>query len=96
MEYEEQYYITPEDLGWVSESEMPKVNIVKDYLQGVINAVYKTGNIFELENCLDEICEQFDLKLPQGNPVICRKSNELSNQLFELGIALSRSQATRI
>lgn len=87
---------TPADYGWIREDDIPDLGRVKDFIKGVLEAVYITGNVEQLENCLDEICGQFDLKLPAGNAVMCRKPDELSNKLFDLGVALSRAQANRL
>lgn len=87
---------SPADYGWIREDDIPDLDGVKDFLKGVLEAVYVTGNVEELENCLDEICSQFDLKLPAGNPVMCRRPAELSNKLFDLGVALSRAQAGQL
>jgi hypothetical protein len=88
---------TPADYGWVREEDIPDLDSVKDFLKGVIEAVYVTGNVEELENCLDEICGQFDLKLPAGQPVVInRQSTKFSEKLFDFGVALSRAQANQL
>lgn len=84
---------SPADYGWVHEDDLPNLDSVEDFLKGVIEAVYVTGNVEELENCLDEICSQFNLKLPAGEPVMCRKPKNFSDKLFDFGVALSRAQA---
>ena len=89
---------TPADNGWIHEDDLPNLDSIKDFLTGVLEAVYVTGNVGELENCLDEICSQFDLKLPAGQPVLSKsRPVNFSDQLFNFGVALSRAQmpATR-
>lgn len=88
---------TPADYGWVREEDIPDLDSIKDFIKGVIEAVYVTGDVEELENCLDELCGQFDLKLPAGQPVVInRQSTDFSNKLFAFGAALSRAQANQL
>ena len=91
--YEPDCEETPADYGWVHEDDLPNFEHVKDMLQGMMECLYKTGDVSQLEDCLDELCHQFDLKLMAGSPVLHKKSDELSSNLFNLGIALSRAQA---
>lgn len=92
--YEPDYEETPADHGWIHEDDLPDLDSVRDFLTGVIEAVYVTGDVESLENCLDEICGQFDLKLPAGQPILKKRTPEFSDHLFNLGVALSRAQAT--
>lgn len=85
---------SPADYGWVHEDDIPDLDSVRDFLTGVIEAVYVTGDVDKLEDCLDEICHQFDLKLPAGQPILKKRTPEFSDHLFNLGVALSRAQAT--
>lgn len=87
---------TPADYGWIHEDDVPDLDHCTDMLKGILEAVYVTGNVEELENCLDELSGQFDLKLPAGDPVLCRKPTKFSEKLFEFGVALSRAQAGQV
>lgn len=79
--------------GWVHENDLPDILNMKDFLLGVIEAVYVTGDVQSLETCLDELCSELKMKLPSSNPVLeMKKSDNLPNQLFNLGVALSRAQ----
>lgn len=80
--------ITPADYGWVHENDIPNLDHVKKCLKGIVDSVYFTGDIDELENYLDEVCEEFDVKLPISEPVICQKTKGFSNDLFDVSIAL--------
>ena len=93
--YEPDYVETPEDHGYIHEDDLPDLDHIKDYLEGVLEAVYVTGDVEVLENCLDEICGQFDLKLPVSEPVLrsLPKNDEFSKKIFNLGVALSRTKA---
>lgn len=95
--------ITPADYGWIHKDDVPDLDHCMDMLKGILEAVYVTGNVEELENCLDELSGQFDLKLPAGAPVLCRKPIEISDKnkkfsekLFDFGVALSRAQASQV
>lgn len=96
MAYEYDYYEPPrpEDYGYIHENNLPNLDLIRDFLIGIIESVYVTGDIDALENCLDEICCEFDLKLPNRKLVLCKKSDEFSSKIFNLGVALSRAQAT--
>jgi hypothetical protein len=87
---------TPADYGWIHEDDIPDLNSTKCFIKGMLESVYLTGNIEKLEECLDEICGQFDLKLPEGKPVICRKFQNFSDELFDLGIALSGAEISHM
>ncbi|MGL5264487.1 MAG: hypothetical protein ACRDAI_07995 [Candidatus Rhabdochlamydia sp.] len=86
---------TPADYGWIHEDDIPDLDNTKCFVEGILESVYLTGNIEKLEDCLDEICGQFDLKLPTTKPVISHSLNDFSNDLFNLGIALSTAQASQ-
>ena len=82
---------TPADHGWVHEDNIPDIGLCKDMLEGLIKAIYKTGNIAALEDCLDELTSQFDLKIPKTTPVLEDKASEHTDRL--LGDWLKFNQA---
>ena len=45
----------------------------KDHLIGVLENIYKAGNIDALQNHLEEVCHVFGLKLPEISPVLDTK-----------------------
>jgi len=51
---------------------------VKDHLQGVIEDVYKTGSIDDLEFHLDNIIYYFGLKLPLRRPLLTKREEKIS------------------
>lgn len=74
--YEE---IEPTPEGWVREEELPNFNDTRDYLQGIMEALYKDGNVEKLEDCLEELCGLYDVEFKLGVPQL-EKKNE--NQLM--------------
>ena len=65
--------ITPADYGWVLESEVPHIEICRDQLLRIVEAVYVTGDIDSLESSLEDVLGQFDLSMPGKTPVIQKK-----------------------
>lgn len=94
--YEFDNYPTPEDFGWIHEDNLPNLDLCKKTLNSAIEAVYFSGNIDQLENCLDELCAQFDLMLPARESALVRDPKKFSEKLFDFGVALSRAQAEQI
>lgn len=70
-------YPTPEDDGYIHESDLPNFDSTRDYLQGIVEAVYKTGDLEMLEHCLEELCGQFELKYEMGELQLAKKKNGL-------------------
>lgn len=73
MLYEDDYDYSPADSGWVHEDDLPDLASVKEFLMGVIEAVYETGDIEDLHFCLEEACGYLDMKVPAKNPVLWRR-----------------------
>ena len=83
--------ISPEDYGYIHERDLPDIDFLKDQILGVVDAFYKTGDVFMLESCLDEVC--FELKIPRnlGNPVMKKKGEEsLLPHLFQQRILINK------
>lgn len=47
-----------------------------DHLQGLIEDVYETGSIENLEFHLGEVLHVFGVKIPEGIPVVMKKPTE--------------------
>ena len=58
---------TMADYGYIDEAELECLDSVRDHLQGVIDAFYKTGDVAAIENGLDEMCHALDMKLTAGS-----------------------------
>lgn len=59
-----------QDSDWVRKDSLPDLEHIKDHLQGIIEAVYETGDVFSLEFCLDEICSQLGVEIKLDAPVL--------------------------
>lgn len=46
---------------------------LRDHLKGLVDDIYQTGSIEDLEFHLQEILSYFDIKIPVTDPVITRK-----------------------
>ena len=70
----------PEDYGYIHQDNLPDLNHLRDHVQGIIDVIYGSGNIRQLEFCLDEVCSELDMKLNAGRPVLeKKKQNDLMN-----------------
>lgn len=54
---------SPTDYGWVLTEEMPELEICKDHLLGILEAVYD-GKLDQLENSIEELCHQLKVPFP--------------------------------
>lgn len=52
----------------------------KDHLQGLIEDIYQTGNIADLEFHLDEVCSYFDVAIPKEKPALAKPPTESQKQ----------------
>jgi len=63
------YSPSPSDEGYVHEDDLPNFDDTRDFLSGIVESLYKTGNVESLEHCLEELCAQYDVefepKVPQ-------------------------------
>jgi len=82
---------TPADYGWVHEDDIPDLDHLQDMLEGIVEALYVTGNVEELENCLDEAVHCFGLKLPAGDPIVEAKGK--NTNLFQAFAGFTKQYA---
>jgi len=68
---EEDAYEPDIDTGdYIHIDDLPDIDKAKDFLGGIVEAVYETGNMDLLEHCLEELCEILEVKMPAGKPRI--------------------------
>jgi hypothetical protein len=48
----------------------------KDHLEGLVNDIYKTGSIEDLEFHLEEVLSIFGINMPHGKPVIVKQPTQ--------------------
>ena len=62
----------PSDHGFYHESELPDLDHLKDHVQGILDALYKTGSITQLESSLDEVCGELGIPFKPTRPLFER------------------------
>jgi len=63
--YDEEYYNT--DTGdYVHIDDLPDLDHAKDFLGGIVEAIYETGDLDLLQHCLEELCVILDVNIPEG------------------------------
>jgi len=68
IECEEPLY--PE--GWIHEDDIPDLEFSRGMIESIINAIYETGDIENLEDCLEELAGGFELKIPNKQSLLVR------------------------
>ena len=61
-------YYDPDD--FVHIDELDKYIDAESLIKDLIKHVYITGNVKDLEDSLDELCDVFNLKIPYSKPII--------------------------
>lgn len=56
--------------------ETVNLDAVRDHIEGIIEAVYKTGDVFMLESCLDEVCYHLSLETAKGDPKLTKRGKD--------------------
>jgi len=57
---------SPEEHGYIHESEVPDISDAKDAIRGLIEAIYITGDVSHLEDSLHELCSALDIPFQMG------------------------------
>ena len=71
-------YPGPEDMGYVKAEDLPNFEDTRDFLLGIQEAIYKTGDIEILEHCLEELCHQYQVEFkPKAPQVETKNKNRL-------------------
>lgn len=65
---------TPEDHGYIHQDALPDVAGMRDWLTGVVEAMYKTGDVMEMERCLDELCHELNVPMIAADPAVETKN----------------------
>lgn len=82
VDYEENIELDIEDMGYTRDSDLPDLQHARDFMRGVLEAVYETGDTSRLDDCLEEVCHVLDLKYEQKN--IKLESIEKQNHRIKL------------
>ena len=57
-----------EDNGYVHIDDLPDLQSISDFMEGVIHAFYISGDPDEMENCVDELAGLLNLHMPTCKP----------------------------
>jgi len=60
------YYENEHEFDYVSLTTKD-VKSITDWMEGVVHALYTTGDKTELERCLEELCCELDIELPKSS-----------------------------
>jgi len=74
----------PEDSGYIHKDDLPNLDRVRDFVEGLKECLYKSGDVGMMESHLDEICHELGMKLNAGDPVI-EKKGRTDYMQFHLG-----------
>lgn len=61
--------------------DLPDLDYVKDMLISVTNALYETGDVENLEDCLENLLACFDLKIPLNHPKLNGRDNNVFSRI---------------
>ena len=74
-EYLEEYHErNPEESGYIHKDNIPNIERIQDNLKVLMQCMYGSGDVAMMESCIDEICDEVDMKINPGSPVIEMKS----------------------
>lgn len=82
MYYEQEERIYGHD-EWIHESDVPNIEDTQDYITGLIEAIYVSGNIAKLEHCIEELAHIYDVKYEYREPQIDTKKHPLMQWFVE-------------
>ena len=63
----------PEDLGYIYIDDLPDLDHLKDHVQGLLVALYVTGDVNNMEQSLEEICNELDIEFKADDPKLSKK-----------------------
>jgi hypothetical protein len=75
MIYDDRSYEFVKD-DFIHKNDLPTEK-TRDYLEGLKEALYKTGDIKNLEHCLEELCALYEVKFEDKEPIISMRIDYL-------------------
>ena len=75
VDYEYDYPTQHE--GWVHEDELPNFADTRDFIKGILEVLYKTGDVHRLEDHVEELCNQFDVEFELNTPKLEKTKHPL-------------------
>ena len=73
------------DFGYIHEDNLPNLDICEEMISLMINALYVTGNVDELEEGLENLAYQFNVDYPSLYPVMQKKNDSKIVDLLHVG-----------
>jgi hypothetical protein len=65
-------YFDAADMGYIHVDDLPDLEHCKELLRGVLDSIYCSGDMVALENNLDELCSQLEVKMVISTPILGR------------------------
>ena len=95
---EPDYYAEPDD--YVHRDDIKCYEGAKEWIEGIIECIYKTGDMEQLEYTLEELAAIWGMSIPPTEPLLQKKSHSgerIRNfPWINLADALSKAQAKNI
>lgn len=70
------YSDCPSDHGYFHESEIPDTDHLKDHVTGILESLYKTGDIKKLESSLEEVCSELGVSFNPSRLLLEKKEKQ--------------------
>jgi hypothetical protein len=86
-EWKVQYYFDS------SKDAEEKLLEAQEWFEGIMDAVYKTGNIADLENCLEELGCRLNMNIRMNEPKLEKKG---SDKLFHFAAGYQKAVADQL
>ena len=67
---------SPEDCGWIHENDVPSIEETSDFLTGLLESVYESGDMSKMEHCLEELCHLYGVEFTPKQKKIQKKTND--------------------
>ena len=67
------YSDCPSDYGYFHESEIPDCDQLRDHVLGILESLYKTGDMKQIESSLEEICHELEMPFNPTTPLLVKR-----------------------
>ena len=70
----------PDNWGWHHENDLPCYDNCREQLERLVNAAYQTGDMEQLQDALDNLTLELDMRLPTTPLCLQSKQQQLSGR----------------
>ncbi len=63
--------------GWVRQDDLPSFNDTQDFIKGIMEVLYETGDVARLEDYVEELCSLYDIEFELKMPTIEKRKHPL-------------------